>query len=58
METIEIKKQIVKFNKILCRNERDYLVEKLKENTQSERIKNLKGFLNNFNFDKLSTTKN
>ena len=65
METIEIKRQVAKFNKVLadprnknlCRKERDYLVEKL-EKTQSQRIKNLKGFLNNFDFDQLPTTKN
>mgnify|MGYP001403845581 CR=1 FL=1 len=43
METIEIKRQVAKFNKVLadprnknlCRKERDYLVEKL-EKTQSQ----------------------
>ena len=58
METIEIKKQVADpRNKNLCRKKRGRLVEKL-EKTQSERIKNLKGFLNNFDFDQLSTTKN
>ena len=51
METIEIKKQVADpRNKNLRRKKRDHLVEKL-EKTQSQRIKNLKGFLNNFDFD-------
>ena len=65
METIEIKKQVAKFNKVLadprnknlCRKKRGHLVEKL-EKTQSQRIQNLKAFLNNFDFDQLPTTKN
>jgi len=58
METIEIKKQVADpRNKNLRRKKRDHLVEKL-EKTQSQRIQNLKAFLNNFDFDQLPTTKN
>ena len=58
MKTIEIKRQVADSrNKTLRRKKRDHLVEKL-EKTQSQRIQNLKAFLNSFDFDQVSNTKN
>ena len=58
MKTIESKKQVADpRNKNLRRKKRDHLVEKL-EKTQSQRIQNLKAFLNSFDFDQVSNTKN
>jgi len=58
MKTIEIKRQVADSrNKNLRRKKRDHLVEKL-EKTQSQRIQNLKAFLNSFDFDQVSNTKN
>ena len=56
--TLKMKEKSEKELRIRLRGIPIHHVEELGENTQSKRIKNLKGFLNNFDFDQLSDTKN
>jgi hypothetical protein len=56
--TLKMKEKSEKELRIRLRGIPIHHVEELEVDTQSKRIKKLKGFLNNFDFDQLSTSKN